>query len=482
MTRATSDARAAAPLRIRFDAGLVLRYEFKNLTAGLGVRLALLLALAAGLYSVYYGKAEMDEQRRVIRLLPAIQRGIDEGYVRARFGDSEHSGRFAYYLTTVTGHEPSPWAGLSIGQRDLNPYFLGMRLLGLYSQLYESGMENPLKALSGNFDLAFVIVFLFPLLVIGLSYNLISGEEDHGTLRLLRSLGTPLLELVAVKFAARFAVVFGLAALLLGAALAWHGVPLSSLALAWLGVIAAYLLFWFGVVFFVAAFGRSSAFNATALLGAWLALGVVVPAAMNVATSAFFPVPYAYEIAVRHRNEINAGWDRPKEVAFQRFFRTHPEWKDTLPVKEAFAWKWYYAMHEAGDEEVRTLADSYADHLRLRQSWARGLGLISPPVGVQLMFDELAQTDLDSHLAYLEAVKASRRRLEAALYPAIFNEEKFAPGDLAKLRARAPDRDFREPPMPLKAPEGLLELSAATALLFLASPWILRARHQGEGA
>jgi ABC-2 type transport system permease protein len=53
--------------------------------------------------------------------------------------------------------------------------------------MYDTEIENTWNLLSGHFDFAFVIVFVLPLLVTTLGYNLLSAEREHGTLRMLCS-------------------------------------------------------------------------------------------------------------------------------------------------------------------------------------------------------------------------------------------------------------------------------------------------------
>ncbi|MGE3956171.1 MAG: hypothetical protein AB7H96_05580 [Vicinamibacterales bacterium] len=82
--------------------------------------------------------------------------------------------------------EPSPWAAVAIGQRDVQAFNLKVRLHGLQGQLYDADLGNPLLASFGHFDLAFVLVVLVPLVVIGLGFNVRSSEDEGGISRLSR--------------------------------------------------------------------------------------------------------------------------------------------------------------------------------------------------------------------------------------------------------------------------------------------------------
>ncbi|MFY0577498.1 DUF3526 domain-containing protein [Cystobacter fuscus] len=153
------------------------------LSAGALVLLLLLTAL-----SVAAGLAATARQSAVIERVEAAQ-GLDPASVTQEYGKpGAEAGSAAYYTFHLTTDPPSPLAFAALGQRDVQPYVLRVRLLGLHSQLYESETLNPELALPGAFDFAFVLIYLAPLVIIALMHELVSGEREAGRLRLLVSL------------------------------------------------------------------------------------------------------------------------------------------------------------------------------------------------------------------------------------------------------------------------------------------------------
>src|SRR3546814_8041051 len=69
------------------------------------------------------------------------------------------------------------------------------------------------KLLSGQFDLAFVLVYMFPLFIFAISFNMLSVERDQGTLRMLLSQPLKLPHLVLAKTLVRAGFIIGLAVL-----------------------------------------------------------------------------------------------------------------------------------------------------------------------------------------------------------------------------------------------------------------------------
>lgn len=440
---------------------LLAKLELKNWMTGRAALMTVLLVFLSGGYAVDYGASEIGRQRQVIESLP----GIEQAQIRQlqeQFPEGTHAGMFAYSHFIHTVHEPSRWADLSIGQRDVHPYALKIRLLGLQSQLYDSGIENPFKLLSGNFDFTFVMVFLFPLWIIASTYNLLSSEREEGRWSLLFSQPISPLYVIGIKLLVRMGGILFLSTLLFLFALLWTGIGWDAEALHWWGILSVYLLFWFGAVFFVLAFHQSSIFNAMTLIGIWVLWTVMLPALLNLFVAAYFPVPQGVEMTLRQREAVNAGWDIPKEETFEKFFRKYPEWSETAPVTERFAWKWYYAMHQVGDDSVEMLSDAYLRQLKQRQAWADRLSALAPPAWVQMRLNRMAGTDLSNHLAYLESIKIFHEELKRFFYPLIFNERDFNPEDDAKL----PAHRFSGSSLPQDALSGIGILFVGAIFLF----------------
>ncbi|MCA6106178.1 ABC transporter permease [Bradyrhizobium cenepequi] len=108
----------------------------------------------------------------------------------------------------------APLAALAIGQSDMMPNYYRISYLSKVQFMYDTEIENPWNLLSGHFDLAFVIVFVLPLLVTTLGYNLLSAEREHGTLRMLcsqpLSVATLLTGKLVVRMLALLAIVIPL--------------------------------------------------------------------------------------------------------------------------------------------------------------------------------------------------------------------------------------------------------------------------------
>ncbi|KAA3437010.1 ABC transporter permease [Rufibacter hautae] len=448
---------------------ILIKYEWLNFRAYRGLVILSTLALVAGLYGIYYGTTEVERQRENIAGLEVLtQHNVAE--MKTKYPSEADAGDIGYYHSTFAVHHPDSWASLSLGQRDVNPYYIKLRLLNLQSQLYDSENINPLKVLSGNFDLAFVLVYLFPLLIIGLCFNILSIEKEQGTLPLLLSQPISLPLIVGAKLTFRMMVVLGMALLLSIVAMVWGAVVPDARIALWLGVVVLYCVFWFGMAFLVAALQKNSAFNAVTLLGVWLLLTIIIPALLNVYVSIRQPVPQALALTIKQREVVHGGWDKPKRETMEAFFVRYPQYRDTAEIQGRFAWKWYYAFHLLGDIAVEDLAKEYQSSLQARHDLVQNLNVLSVPVNVQGIFNAMAGSDLPSYLQFLQSATHYHDTLREFYYPFLFKQVGFTHADYA----REPRHSFTSTSDMPSAKNGLVKLLLSVLVVFAAGLLLFR--------
>ena len=406
----------------RLELALLLRSRIA--LAGL-----LLLALLS-VVSLLSGVHRIDSQRAAIDRIEALQR-TDMAAVAAAHGDSTDAGSAAYYSFHPTWNPPSPLAFAAVGMRDVAPFMLRVRALGLEAQIHDGDIFNPELALAGRFDYAFLLVFLLPLFVIVLFHDLRSAETESGRERMLRALpagaGRVYLRRGLVRVLAVLACV-GLPFV----AVALHQGAAPPLLLAVLGLAAAYVLFWAALALLVARLGWSSATNAATLATAWVAIALVLPALAHVAIERAIPVGQGAEIARAQREAVNGAWDIPREHTMQRFYARYPEWSDSAPLGTDFHYKWYLAFHQNGDDSVALEAGAYRDGIERRSRAAERLGWLLPPVGMQVLLTRWAGTDMHAHLAYQDRIRDYHGQLRRFYYGYLFGDRPFTGEDFDK--------------------------------------------------
>jgi ABC-2 type transport system permease protein len=445
-----------------------LQLELKNFLAGRGVLIGLLVIFLAGLYALEHGRRVMAAQQNVIAATPALQQAhLEKMLTQHATPDPLNT---LYYLNFFTAHEPSSYAPLSLGLRDVNPFNLKIRILTLEGQLYDGDISNPATLALGNFDLAFLLVFLYPLLIIAFTHNTLSSEQEQGIWALLCSQPVSASKVLAVKAIIRFLPIVAVWLLTLLVGVFWLRLPLDQRLCFVLLISLAYLLFWFAASWFVMSFKRSSNFNALSLLGVWLTLTILLPAALNVALATFLPVPEAFAVTVNQREGYHRQWDRPKAETMQRFFQRYPEYAAFQAPADKFSWGWYYAAQHLGDEDAAESSAQLRAKLAQRQQWMRRLAWFVPTINAQAAFNQIAQTELENHLAYLDSVRVFHEQIRQRFYPAMMRNDAPPPIDWKQL----PRHQFSAEVQPQMFPLPGLSLLLLSAIIFWLTPKGLR--------
>lgn len=385
----------------------------------------LLLTLLLSAASVWSGIAEVAQQRSVIARIQPVQAADVAAVANGR-----SPGDAPYNTFHATWDSPSKLAFAAIGQRDVAPYILRIRALGLESQIYEGETYNAELALPGRFDFAFVLTYLMPLFAIVLFHDLRSIEREAGRLDLLQAIARNHRMLWFRRYFIRGALLL-LAAIVpfaIGAVLTGLSAAVMTTVV---GITSAYLLFWIITAALVARRGLSSVTNAGALAATWFVLTLVLPALSQLAINRAIPVAQGVELTLAHRQEVHGAWEIPREVTLAKFYRSRPEWANAAPPK-GFDSKWYFAFHQVADESVAPAAKAYRAGLLERDVWTRRIAWLLPAVAVQTALHRLAETDLIAQLAYQDRIRAFHHRLRNFYYRYLFTETAFTRQDFAK--------------------------------------------------
>ena len=394
------------------------------------VALALLVILSTA--SLLLGRAEVERQQESIDRMRTL-----DSQERAALADTfPDYGSAAYYNFYATWNEPSDLAFTALGQRDVAPYMLRVRMLALEGQIYETDTLNPELGLSGRFDYEFVVAFLLPLFIVFLLHDLISSERESGRLPLLTATAGSGVRLWVPRaclkaLAALFCV---LSPFLVIAAL--DGVSAARSMQVSL-VVLGQLAFWSALTLWLARLRRPSSAIAAILVSVWLVLSLLVPLVGKSWVDNAAPVVEGADIALLQRETVNDAWDLPKSVTMDRFLDAHPEFSDRPPMTEEWHWKWYYAFQHVGDMTAADLSTAYRQSIAQRDRLSGIVAFLSPAVAVQRGMQRAAKTDVAAALEYERRIRAYHSSLRRFYYPLVFDEPPFN----ASVLAGAPSFD-----------------------------------------
>ncbi|WP_299312079.1 DUF3526 domain-containing protein [uncultured Aquimarina sp.] len=384
------------------------------------VWISLLLITLLGIISIIIGNKHLERQQDAIAEVNAYQ---EQHFDRQVALHNEDLGLLLYYAKFAYINTLNPLAGLSIGQSDVNPTVKRITIKTFEAQKYDTDLVNPMNLQSGNLDLSFVIIYLFPLLVIVLSFNVLSEETETGTWRLVTIQARSKLGFIISKLLIRLVLLYIILVFLFFIAKLVLNLTLNSDFIWMLGLSMLYILFWFTLTFFIIIFKKSSGFNALLFLSVWLVLIILLPAGINAYVSSKYPVPEALSTTIAQRDGYHTKWDTDKLATIEKFYKHYPQFKKHGYPTDGFNWLWYYAMQQMGDDDSKNEQEALKEKIKLREQTSRQIASVIPNMHLQLVFNRLSGTSMSQQMDYLEATDAFHERLRLFFYPKIFKKQ-----------------------------------------------------------
>ena len=412
------------------------------------------LLLALCLFAAYNGKQKVEKRRAAISQAMAE---VAEGDQMMRLAlDSLAAGhavrgispwRLPSRPTAVGNYHPRVAAVriedislIATGQSDLYADLVKPTLTGEDFALNFTEMTSPVQLMFGSFDLSFVLIYLLPLIVIAFSFDLLSGERERGTLRLLAAQPMEVFNWLMQKTALRFGVLAAITAVSLLAALVISGVSLTQNAAAvgqFLLLSLAYLLFWFGLAWLVNLAGKSSAQNAVSLLALWVGIVLLIPSVVSQLASSLHPAPSRTRM-IHEMRSLKAETEKEQDQILAEYLRNHPELAVENADDPATAYGWwqrYFAAQDLVKQKLEPLFSQYDRQLALQQAQADRFRFASPAILMQEALSDLAKTSTPHYQDYRKQVIEFAAEWRAFFLPMIFKNQDFTLDKLAALPA-----------------------------------------------
>lgn len=396
-------------------------YLYKQFYRNKAYIISLVILLFAGLTSLYTGKKFLDRNEDIVFKSASYQKNSLDKNIALH---SDDIGLLLYYVKFNLLNETPKLAALNIGLRDVNPSIQGVTIRNLEEQKNNSDFFNPANLAVGNFDFSFVLVFLFPLVIIAFCYNLISEDQEKGTWKLLAVQSVNLGKLIDAKLMIRLIAITLLYFLLLIAAILCINIPIDNNILIFSLIGLLYLIFWFAFCRWIIGFQRSSAWNALTLVLFWMSINFIIPMIGNMVIQKIYPVTEGLQAQIEQREGYHNKWDEAKVPTMEKFHKIYPQFRHyTVSNNSGYSYTWYYAMQHLGDVESAKSSKQYYAKMQQRNNAAVYLGYLLPNIQTQLMQSRLAKTGMENQLNYAQGLKQFHEKQRLYFYPYIFKNQ-----------------------------------------------------------
>ncbi|MDC6364572.1 MULTISPECIES: DUF3526 domain-containing protein [Flavobacteriaceae] len=424
------------------------KYELKLLLRSRWIQLLSIILLLLFGFSAYNGLQKVEKRQKgiaaakneveqsdamMLKLLDSVERGLEVSVPYWTVPTSPMA--VGNYYPRVAAMDSKPMAFISTGQADMFTHYVKPAVSGDDFALKFTEMTSPVQLLFGSFDLAFVIIYLLPLLIIAFSYNVLSAEKESGSLRLLASQPIGIQNWVLQKLGLRF---FWLSLLVVGSllvvffSLGLNPFDDTPVFLSLLGLILAYMLFWFAIAFVVNLWVGSSAKNAVALLGLWVVFVLLVPSVLNQLGNTLYPMP-SRNLMINEMRTLKAEVTKKQDEILDNFLRDHPEYAINDTTQNRSFWHGYMASQKLIHEELSPLVNSYEEQLQNQQGWIDKFKWISPTILAQESLNKMAGTSKKDYEEYRKQVVDFAEKWRGHFIPFLYNNQSFSQADYDAL-------------------------------------------------
>lgn len=327
---------------------------------------------------------------------------------------------------------PSPLAVFAAGFETSLPQFYEFNAEGPKPG-NTSVAEESVLSVFGQLDFLYIIQMVASLIVLLFASDMIAGEKEMGTLRVILANSAPRHTVLLGKFLGGFTavwlpflVVFLMGVIVLGVLsfpLTEAGIPLR-LTLIMLAS-SVFLLAYFAIGLFVSASSARSRTALVAILLVWIVLQMAIPRLSDMIASVVHPIPTETLISMQKSvaaksidYEKGQALGREYEVLFGRGtpFTTDPEPASKRPEWEAFKADVETRAAERKAAQLREIESAYQREKARQRTIAVNLSLISPSAAFTRLLADICGTGEIDRGRYLEAVRAHQQTLDAALY------------------------------------------------------------------
>lgn len=423
----------------------IFTYEWKQFIRNKGMIAALLVFSGIGLFCLQQGKVIYTYQQVAIdSALVKKQRNyeiVKQVFDTLKPVDNQlHDLESPYYLEwklqDVVAKPQNPLSILSMGQNDIYTPLLSGRF---YTDIFKNSFaefQNPEKLLTGNLDVSYFLLFLFPLLFIALCYNVQSADTEAGIKPLLSIQATSLNKLVYQRLLFRW-LLAGLPVLVVAV---FSYIQLASIKnintiefAQWWGVALLYTLFWLALAALVQRFQFTSLINAIVLTGIWVLLLIAIPGLLNTWFNYKYPPTNKIEIAEYRDYEFKA-WDKPFEAHKTFMFERYPQYKklDLTKVEDSLKFRTFSTVLMVNEKEKELYQQVSA--AKNKQLKAEEISFwLNPVGGVIRALTSISNSTLRNQQEFEEATLIYREKKVKYLFDKLITQPHFTKNDFAEM-------------------------------------------------
>ncbi|NIF05093.1 ABC transporter permease [Chryseobacterium sp. Tr-659] len=419
------------------DKMMLLVYEWKHIFRQPAVWGLFFFFFIVGGYSIYSGNLLTKKKLEAIQdakkdsfkdYHTTIQAFTDTASIEKK-QQAENAGNpyvIDYRFPRIAYDNPYPLSGLATGIKDITPVSEKVNYYTDYAAV-DREITNPAILLEGRLDLAYVNLYLIPILIIVLGYNIISSEKEKGISKLLIVQGGTLKRVLFGKLLIRLVIVC-LAALFVnisGMLLSPSGLPSFQDAFLWCFLLFSYCVLWIALCFFIISMDKNSVFNLFACMALWIFFLFLFPLMINKTAQMKYPSDLKLlDLEEKDRQISDEVWSMKPKMVVDSFYRDFPEYaslysaSDTLNNQNDAFFAGYYCIKQ---KRMKAVIDSLWKGDNNANQMAFRLIKFNPVQSTEHLFTILARTSRADYTRYKQDVKDFQKVWQTCFFNKVFS-------------------------------------------------------------
>lgn len=423
---------------------------FRNFTFS-GLMLLLLALMALASWNAFDHTEEKKEQVQVqkeivekadeqlMKEIDSLNRGL--ATYKNSYTLPTNGIRLSYNNHRLASLPFQPYSLISIGQGDIyNSY---KKIILYYSDSYNMStkeLESPIEQLFGQLDLSFIWIYIMPLIIILISFNVLSLERETGRLPLIASQPIKIGQWLAIRLGVKFIAIILLLTIFSSVLLTFFGVSVWKHPLLFgqlILLLSLYNAFWFFLGFLINLLGYSSGKNLIILTSIWVLFIFLVPSAINQIGKEIHPLPSRLEIVNHHQESYNQ-IEKNLDNEMKNLYKLHPDWysedPDTKDMSHPTGWNINYLAKEYVTQlKHQPVSEAYEAQVDSKNSWFGKFRLLSPAMILQEALADMAGTSTKYYRSYLRQAHNYTNDYRQYVFKGIFTNHAFSVDEIKNL-------------------------------------------------
>jgi ABC-2 type transport system permease protein len=305
---------------------------------------------------------------------------------------------------------PSPAMVYSIGQAEQYGFY---KQISVWASPYDADMaeeiSNTERTQIGTLDYSFALLFLLPLLLLILIYNIKSAESEQGLLPLIyvQTASQNKWLLARVLFYVALLTLINFALLLYGATLT--GVLETSKNAFGLMLLytVVYLLFWAVLYFLIIKSGKTILENSLKMVGILLLLTFIIPAAVHQWISIAKPANLMTDLIDAQREGREKRLELADSLKLKQLFSLYPQLKNTVLVNDSSKHAGLLGFSASALENhfMKEVIKSISNENSAKNNLIKATYWFNPLTFFQNQINAIAQTHYDDYENYRNEIQ-----------------------------------------------------------------------------